>query len=528
MYGISLKEILESEELKGVKVVAGSKGLDRIVVNVNIMEVPDIEKWVKAGELLLTTGYAIKDDKDALERLIPLLNSKRLAGLGIKPKRYLTGYTDEMIRTAESLDFPIIEFPQHMSYSDLIQPILGYITNRQAEVLRKIGDANTRLMDIMVNYNDLNKVVHTVEELIGNPVEIDDADNNPLATSITEEGKERINEAKKNNEEIIPIKLPIIALNNTLGYLKCYELNGRISKTDMLTLERATVIIALEFLHQEKIKGIARHYKDQFLIELTSGSITDVKQIIQRARQLNWDLEQEYAILILDCNMNSYEVSGINNYQEFLNKMYDIASSAIEAFEKKPIMGIAGANILMLLPVKKLCMFYAKESGEALIKFGNYLSKEYTKLKIDTLVNIGIGRSYGNPAELYKSFNEAKKALKISKAMYSKKNVMYYEDLGIFQLFQELNSDGMSFVDNIISPIAEYDERRDSRLMETLEEYFKSNGNIKQVAQKMYIHYNTAIYRMDQIQKLLKVDLSNPDEKLNVEIALKLKHYLDL
>ncbi|MFA7573581.1 MAG: PucR family transcriptional regulator ligand-binding domain-containing protein, partial [Lutispora sp.] len=212
MYGVTLKEILENDELEGVKVIAGSRGLDRIVTSVNIMEVPDIDKWVKPGELLLTTGFAIKDDANALQKLIPLLSSKKLAGLGIKPKRYISGYTDQMIQMAESLDFPIIEFPQHMSYSDLIQPILGHITNRQAEFLKKIEYANNRLMDIMVNYNDLNKIVLTVEELIGNPVEIDDIDNNVLATSITKEEK----------EEIVPVKLPIIALNNTLGYMKCY------------------------------------------------------------------------------------------------------------------------------------------------------------------------------------------------------------------------------------------------------------------------------------------------------------------
>lgn len=526
MYGITLREILEKEELKGVRVIAGSKGLDRKVTNVNIMEVPDIDKWVKPGELLLTTGFAIKDDMEALNRLIPLLSSKKLAGLGIKPKRYLAGYTEQMIEIAESLDFPIIEFPQHMSYSDLIQPILGYITNHQAEILKKIEIANSRLMDIMVNYNDLNKVVDTVAELIKNPVEIDDESNNIIVTSLTQEDNGKIQQMKNQGEEIIPIKLPIIALNNTLGYMKCFEINGRISKTDMLTLERATAIIALEFLNHQKIKGIARHYKDQFLIELMSGSITDVKQIIQRARQLNWDLEQEYAILILDCNMNPYEMSGISNYQEFLDKIYDTAHASIEAFEKKPILGIIGSNILALIPVKNLCMFYSKEAHESLVKLGSYLSKQYTNLKIDTLVNIGIGRPYSNPAELYKSYNEAKKALKISKATYSKKNVIYYEDLGIFQLFQEINSDGMNFVNNIIAPLAEYDQKKDSNLMETLEEYFKSNGNVKQVAQKMYIHYNTAIYRIDQIQKLLNVDLSNPDDRLNVEIALKLKHYI--
>jgi len=526
MYGTTLREILEKEELKGVKVIAGKKGLDRVVTNVNIMEVPDIEKWVKPGELLFTTGYAIKDDHNALNRLIPLFNEKKLAGLGIKPKRYLAGYTEQMINIAETLDFPIIEFPQHMSYSDLIQPILGYITNRQAEVLQKIEYANKRLMDIMINYNDLERIVDTVVDLVKNPVEIEDMDNNILATSITDEIKNNITEMKRKGIEIIPVKLPIIALNSTLGYLKCYELNGRISKMDMDTLERATSIIALDFLNREKIKNIVRHYKDQFLIELTSGSIKDINQIVQRAKDLNWDLEREYSVLILDCNVNSYEIPGISNYQEFITKMYDIAQNAIEAFDRKPIMGIIGSYIVMLLPVKNLCIFYSKGYKESLLKFSNFLSKEYTKLKPDVSVNIGIGKPYDNPIYICDSFNEAKKALKISKILYSKKNVIYYEDLGIFQLFQDINDDGMKFITNIVKPLIEYDKKKDSNLLETLEAYFKYNGNIKQISQKLYIHYNTALYRVEQIQKLLNVDLNNPDDRLNVEIALKLSNYI--
>ncbi|MDK2905294.1 MAG: PucR family transcriptional regulator, purine catabolism regulatory protein [Eubacteriaceae bacterium] len=63
--------------------------------------------------------------------------------------------------------------------------------------------------------------------------------------------------------------------------------------------------------------------------------------------------------------------------------------------------------------------------------------------------------------------------------------------------------------------------------METLEAYFKYNGNIiKLVAQQLYIHYNTAIYRMEQIQKLLKLDFNNPDDRLNIEMALKLKNFI--
>jgi purine catabolism regulator len=78
----------------------------------------------------------------------------------------------------------------------------------------------------------------------------------------------------------------------------------------------------------------------------------------------------------------------------------------------------------------------------------------------------------------------------------------------------------------MLSPLIEYDEKKESVLMETLGGYFKCNCNIKQMAQMQYIHYNTALYRLEQIEKLLKIDLKNPDDKLNVELALKLSNYL--
>jgi purine catabolism regulator len=60
-YGVTLQELLQTPSLSKARVVAGAAGLSRMVARLNVMEVPDIQAWVKPDELLLTTGYPLRE-----------------------------------------------------------------------------------------------------------------------------------------------------------------------------------------------------------------------------------------------------------------------------------------------------------------------------------------------------------------------------------------------------------------------------------------------------------------------------------
>ena len=44
---------------------------------------------------------------------------------------------------------------------------------------------------------------------------------------------------------------------------------------------------------------------------------------------------------------------------------------------------------------------------------------------------------------------------------------------------------------------------------------------MKKISEKMYMHYNTIIYRIQKIKDITGIDLENGDSRLNLEIALK-------
>src|SRR5258705_8334420 len=87
--GLPVREVLATPCLAQARVLAGASGLDRMVSRLNVMEVPDILPWVKPHELLLTTGYPLREDPDSLVSLIGELDDRGVAAIAIKLHRYL-------------------------------------------------------------------------------------------------------------------------------------------------------------------------------------------------------------------------------------------------------------------------------------------------------------------------------------------------------------------------------------------------------------------------------------------------------
>ena len=96
----TLRDILNLEGFKKCKVIAGENGLGRLVQTASLMEVPDILPYVEENTLLITTLYPIASEKGKMATLIPALNNKMVAGICIKPMRYIDEIPQTMLDQA--------------------------------------------------------------------------------------------------------------------------------------------------------------------------------------------------------------------------------------------------------------------------------------------------------------------------------------------------------------------------------------------------------------------------------------------
>jgi purine catabolism regulator len=100
---------------------------------------------------------------------------------------------------------------------------------------------------------------------------------------------------------------------------------------------------------------------------------------------------------------------------------------------------------------------------------------------------------------------------------------MTYEELGPYKYLLRMSFEtGMRDRHrDAVSRLAEYDRRRSTALLKTLEEFLRRRGNISATAEALYIHPNTLRQRLRRIGELTGIDLRR-DDWLMVEIAVKI------
>lgn len=82
------------------------------------------------------------------------------------------------------------------------------------------------------------------------------------------------------------------------------------------------------------------------------------------------------------------------------------------------------------------------------------------------------------------------------------------------------------FYKTTLKPLVDYDEKRSTELVKTLEAYFTCNGNLTKMSENLYTHYNTVLYRINRIKEITGLNLDDPNDRLNLEIALKIRELL--
>ena len=179
--GLRVREVLGAATLAGARVLAGASGLDRIVRRLNVMEVPDILPWVKPHELLLTTGYPLREDPGALVDLVAELDARGLAALAIKLHRYLDAVPPQMLAEADRRGFPIIEFPAGVGFDDVLNEVLSELLNRQAAVLARSEEVHRALVSVVLAGGDLTDLAAELARILAGPVHITTPDGRVLA-----------------------------------------------------------------------------------------------------------------------------------------------------------------------------------------------------------------------------------------------------------------------------------------------------------------------------------------------------------
>jgi PucR family transcriptional regulator, purine catabolism regulatory protein len=553
--GIPLREVLAHPCLNQAKLVAGADGIIRVVKTINVMEVPDIIDWVKEGELLLTTVYAIRNDIGAQSRLIPELAAKKLAGLAIKPGRYIEKIPDIMLRQADEYRLPLIELPPDTSFSDIINSITSEILDHQAMILKRVGEVHARLSQVVLEGGSLPEIAATLSELLdNNTVIIENSLGETVAKAPANAEDVGLQKAvirkPKGNEDVRPTMRGKVDLNSQMiAYARCnifagrkyygtitvYESKYKLSDRDEITIERAATVAALEMVNRLAVTAVEMRYYNEFINEMLLADLAEEKNLRQRGKNLGLDLGRTHVAAVVHIVNLPHESTETNQQKATRGEEGDDNEEDKMLVLQHVVQGLRDVFPGMVVGYKydRILLFIAKPGRSGGNVSDNYKNRiqaiqKYVEEKITGIypqgrVLVGVGRPGNNLSGWQTGYREALKAYQLGQTIWPERRISFFEDLGVYRLLGSITDESelRCFVEETIGPLLAYDRQKESELLKTLEAYFECRGNLKRVSETMFLHYNTVLYRLSRIAKLTEANLEDPAICLDMQVGIK-------
>ncbi|MGP4105969.1 PucR family transcriptional regulator [Virgibacillus sp. L01] len=530
MSNLSLRNAMKLGRFSECEIIAGDKGLNRIIENITIMEVPEVVQWLKGKELILTSLFAIKDDSDAQNLLVRNLHNSGATAIAIKPSQFIESIPKGIIDSANKLGFPVIKIPDDVKYLDILSPVMNHIFNEKVVLQEDLEQATQVLHEISMNSQGVEGFVENVGYLTKNMITVESEFSYIQVPSpegmISPLGEGQIYELsviqrpiqynrKYNGENIACIVSPIIVDGQYYGNITSWGVNNDHLSIDLAILEKASSLLSLEFLQLKVKYDIEQQYKSDFMRELLFSENIKERNVIEWGEKYRITKDTEYVCLLFSVRDRNSEVK---NFVEL--KDYQI-NTVLQDLKADMLVGHIRNGICIIFPVQ--------EGSENLEKFYEEIYNALSKYVGSTVIlSLGIGRVGRGPAGIQKSFLQAEQALHLSETMNHSHKIIYYNDLGAYRLINQLNGNRelLDFYEETIGVLVKQDFH--NQLLTTLQTYFYYDEILKLTANSLYIHVNTLKYRINKIESITGCDLKTSEGKMNLFLGLKIHNIRNL
>jgi len=140
MMSVSVRDALGLECFKGVKVIAGASGLDRIINRVSVLESPDLDDFSTVmgnGDFYISSFYAIKDDPKAQMNTLRLLVDTNSSGLCLIDL-YMDDLEPDIKEFADKAAYPVVMISNFVPYAAVITDIMDAIIKNKEDTITEM------------------------------------------------------------------------------------------------------------------------------------------------------------------------------------------------------------------------------------------------------------------------------------------------------------------------------------------------------------------------------------------------------
>lgn len=542
-----VEDLFIVDVFQDAKIIAGKSGMNRVVESVEISETPDVINYLAENSILLTTGYAFKDNPQGLCTLISQMSQHPCAGIAIKLKRFIDELPQEVIQLADSLQFPIIQLPSSLTLGNVAQQLLSFLWKNKTEELFYAIQVHKKFTEMMLKGYDLQSLIENLGYSLHCPVLL----LNPLGeiTSYTQHFmKETMRNVKENVEEIFKSDIEkyrnktSLSINNPSFSNAAMSLNIFKVKTmhpypylliifnsekmpypsSQLTIELASTIISFTLLKNEAIKESSRLLENNFFGSLVDGNISSKQEIIHRGKLHGLLENKKYLCIVFKPDENKQDL--FSRKDVMMNRTYEIIYGLINKS-----IGIIKVNSLLFMKDEYFVLIMQSDTNSDTEQKSSLRNKlevfqQDVLTKLDIPLSFGIGNFVNDVNNIPITYSEAVESWKQGAELYSQRFINFYETKQLKELIRLIPEDNLQdFYENTLRSLAYPKTKDEEDLVHTLIVYLDNNCQIALTSKKLFIHRNTVKYRIAKCEEILSYSVHEPQNSLHLRMALLMR-----
>lgn len=524
---ITLEWLISHEQLNNFRCVAGREQLGNVVKSVNILDNPDVVKWIKRDEFVLTTGFVFKDDPALQCSIIRDLKETGCAGVGFKIKRFFQSVPEEMIAEADRVGLPLIEMPFYYAFSDIMYLIYDLINEQKLDDIEMQNKWLDSLSASFFENAGLDHMLGQTALFLKKPVFLIDLENTLISAAVPpkyahlfpENGLplfrapavspiSRVSKDKTSSDIYKYLSVDgqdyrflVSALPNSMGSLCVLTEDEVLDSFSRTAAGRAAHLIALE-LAKTRNTGMPPHtYHDFFLDFLLSPAEKTDEETVELCSFYGFDYRPRrvcVTFLFSDCESEYYQKQVMNTLSRNIEELVSDGRAAYLC---------AGKDLLSVF------FFYGggESSLSAAADAERMAAELYRSVKnsLPGKLSSGVGRCHGRISSIRTAFQESIAAIDLHPSSGGDPVYSYTGGLSYHLLKKLPPKELEELFRDTVEPLVRYDAATASELYATFKAYFACCFNASETAKKMFLHRNTLMNRLEKIKELLGTDFSD-------------------
>jgi purine catabolism regulator len=522
---VATRGVLPSRPVNWVVVLSDWKDLAGQVKTNDVVVVPaGLQKQVKADQLRARL-------QELAEHMVVAITFFRTV-------------PDSVTKTAAKFALPLLILPEDSNLREVQRSIAALLLDRQAQTTERGMQLYRQLSELSRDGKGLDAMAELMAKLTGKTVVIQDKrleiralavptgdqeDISPLLHVL--EQREHLPPALRNREvaarvaqnsrtgqsfwqQLLPIVTmgrmisPIISGDRARGYVSVVGLVDELDLLDTLVAEHGAAAAALEMARDKAISEAQKALRGDFLEGLLAGNLP-ASEIERLERRLDHDTKHPHAVMTV--SWGAEDNLSLRRLETAINWL-------LSSHNRPALVHIYGGDHVSVFQSLR-----GENDLNTVHEFDRrlreHLQGEYPQATVFS--------GFSGPADTLHDWaayhDRALQAMRLGGRL-GLASLVEYNSLGVYQLLQQIEQipTVKTFCEEIIGPLAEYDQRQRGNLVQTIDAYFNFHGNVSQTAEALFVHRNTLLYRLERIQELTGQDLNQADMRLALQLALRL------